>query len=95
MKEYGDKLSDGNKNAINGALDKLKEAHKNQDITAIDTAMAALNGAWQAASQEMYQATNAGAGADANAGAGAAGGNGSTDTNNVSDVEFEEVNDKK
>jgi molecular chaperone DnaK len=96
MKEYGEKLSDGNKSAINGALEKLKEAHKNQDITAIDTAMTALNGAWQAASQEMYQATNAGAGADANANAGAnASGNGSADTNNVSDVEFEEVNDKK
>jgi molecular chaperone DnaK len=96
MKEYGEKLSDGNKNAINGALEKLKEAHKNQDVTAIDTAMAALNGAWQAASQEMYQATNAGAGAEANANAGAnASGNGSADANNVSDVEFEEVNDKK
>jgi molecular chaperone DnaK len=94
MKEYGDKLSDGNKSAINGALDKLKEAHKNQDITAIDAAMAALNGAWQAASQEMYQATNADATADANTGAGASG-NSSADANNVSDVEFEEVNDKK
>ena len=94
MKEYGDKLSDGNKNAINGALEKLKEAHKNQDATAIDTAMAALNGAWQAASQEMYQATNAGAGAEANTGENTSG-NGSADANNVSDVEFEEVNDKK
>jgi molecular chaperone DnaK len=94
MKEYGEKLSDGNKSAINSALEQLKEAHKNQDIAAIDTAMAVLNGAWQAASQEMYQATNAGAGAEANAGAGASG-NGSADTNNVSDVEFEEVNDKK
>ncbi|MCK6616110.1 MAG: molecular chaperone DnaK [Cyclobacteriaceae bacterium] len=93
LKEYGDKLSDGNKSAINSALEKLKEAHKNQDLTAIDTAMAALNGAWQAASQEMYQATqNAGAQPGANAGSGASG---STDGNNVSDVEYEEVNDKK
>jgi molecular chaperone DnaK len=94
MKEYGDKLSDNNKNAINSALEKLKEAHKSQDDTAIDTAMAALNGAWQAASQEMYQATNAGA----NPGAGDAGsanaGN-SSDGNPVTDVPFEEVNDKK
>src|SRR6187455_936581 len=39
MKEYGEKLSDGNKNAINGALDKLRNAHKNQDIEAIDAAI--------------------------------------------------------
>jgi molecular chaperone DnaK len=95
LKEYGDKLSDGNKNAINGALEKLKEAHKTQDVTAIDTAMAALNTAWQAASQEMYQATNANAGANAGPGAGTEGESASSDSNNVSDVEFEEVNDKK
>ncbi|MFZ2907469.1 MAG: molecular chaperone DnaK [Cyclobacteriaceae bacterium] len=94
MKEYGDKLSDGNKSAINSALEKLKEAHKNQDVATIDTALAELNGAWQAASQEMYQATNAGA----NPGAGADGSSqtgGSSDGNPVTDVPFEEVNDKK
>ncbi len=91
MKEYGEKLSDSNKNAINSALEKLKEAHKNQDVTAIDVAMAALNGAWQAASQEMYQATG-GAGADS----GQANSNSSaSDGSPVTDVPFEEVNDKK
>ncbi len=93
LKEFGDKLSDGNKSAINSALDKLREAHKNQDLTAIEAAMAALNGAWQAASQEIYQASqNTGDGASP--GANAAPGS-SSDTNNVSDVEYEEVNDKK
>ncbi|MBL7842988.1 MAG: molecular chaperone DnaK [Cyclobacteriaceae bacterium] len=92
LKEYGDKLSDGNKSAISSALDKLREAHKSQDITAIETAMAALNGAWQAASQEIYQAQQS-AGPQPGANAGASGT--STDTNNVSDVEYEEVNDKK
>jgi molecular chaperone DnaK len=95
LKEYGDKLSEGNRNAINGALDKLREAHKNQDITGIDNAMTALNTAWQAASQEMYQAsqqTGAQPGADAQPGA--SGGN-TSEGNNVSDVEYEEVNDKK
>ncbi|MBX2957721.1 MAG: molecular chaperone DnaK [Cyclobacteriaceae bacterium] len=92
LKEYGDKLSDGNKGAISSALDKLREAHKSQDITAIETAMAALNGAWQAASQEIYQAQQS-AGPQPGANAGASGT--STDTNNVSDVEYEEVNDKK
>src|SRR5918993_1503293 len=56
MKEYGSKLSETNKNAINGALEKLKDAHKNQDIGAIDIAMASLNTDWQAAATEMYQA---------------------------------------
>jgi molecular chaperone DnaK len=94
MKEYGDKLSDGNKTAINNALEKLKEAHKSQDAAAIDAAMTAINAAWQAASQEMYQATQ-NAGANANANSGGTTGNGAADGNNVSDVEFEEVNDKK
>ncbi len=92
LKEYGDKLSDGNKNAINGALEKLREAHKSQDATAIDGAMESLNAAWQAASQEIYQATqNAGAQPGPDAGTS----HGASDTNNVSDVEYEEVNDKK
>jgi molecular chaperone DnaK len=91
LKEYGDKLSDGNKSAINSALDKLREAHKSQDLTAIEASMAALNGAWQAASQEIYQAQQS-AGPQTGADAGPAG---SSDTNNVSDVEYEEVNDKK
>jgi len=95
LKEYGEKLSDSNKNAINGALEQLREAHKNQDSAAIDTAMAALNGAWQNAATEMYQATGGAPGAEpgANAGAGNANAGGASD--NVSDVEYEEVNDNK
>lgn len=94
LKEFGDKLSDNNKAAINSALEKLKEAHKSQDLTAIDTALAGLNNAWQAASQEMYAATNSEAqGANPNAdgsGTGNTSGDGQT-----TDVPFEEVNDKK
>ncbi len=93
MKEYGDKLSEPNKTAINGALEKLREAHKSQDIAGIDAAMATLNAAWQAAATEMYQASgnpeagpqDGGTGGEAKAGGGSA--------NDVSDVEFEEVND--
>lgn len=91
LKEYGEKLSDGNKNAINGALEKLREAHKSQDLTAIDNAMNALNTAWQAAASEMYQG---GAQAGAQPGAGAQGGP-ATGGNEATDVEYEEVNDKK
>jgi molecular chaperone DnaK len=95
LKEFGDKLSDGNKSAINSALEKLKEAHKSQDLTAIETALAGLNGAWQAASQEMYQASGGADNASAE-GAGAANGSGATnDGSPVTDVPFEEVNDKK
>ncbi|MEQ8362559.1 MAG: molecular chaperone DnaK [Cyclobacteriaceae bacterium] len=94
LKEFGDKLSDGNKTAINGALEKLKEAHKSQDAAAIDGALAALNTAWEAASQEMY-AAGAAAGAQPGPDAGAASNGAEGETaENVSDVEYEEVDDK-
>ena len=54
LKEYGEKLSDGNRKAIDSALETLKEAHKSQDLTAINTAMEAMQKAWEGASQEMY-----------------------------------------
>lgn len=92
MKEYGDKLSDGNKTAINNALEKLRNAHKNQDLGAIDIAMNELNSAWQAAATEMYQAGAGAQGGAQNADPNAAGTTGGTN-NDVSDVEYEEVND--
>ncbi|MDH5475877.1 MAG: molecular chaperone DnaK, partial [Cyclobacteriaceae bacterium] len=57
LKEYGDKLSDGNKDAINAALTTLKEAHQSQDLAAIDAALETINKAWEGASQEMYAAS--------------------------------------
>ena len=60
MKEYGEKIPADKKTAIEKAAEKLKEAHKAQDIAAIDTAMAELNAAWTAASQDMYNATQHG-----------------------------------
>jgi molecular chaperone DnaK len=94
MKEYGSKLSETNKTAINGALEKLKDAHKNQDIGGIDIAMASLNAAWQAAATEMYQASG---GPEAGAQGGPSSGQPKDGgpANDVSDVEFEEVNDNK
>jgi molecular chaperone DnaK len=94
LKEYGEKLSEGNKTAISGALEKLKEGHKSQDLTAIDNAMNALNAAWQVASQEMYQGgAQAGGqpGADGNAGAGSGSAGGGQSSNDAQDVEYEEV----
>ena len=54
LKEIGDKIPADKKPAIEQALQQLKDAHKAADINAIDTAIAALNNAWQEASQQMY-----------------------------------------
>jgi molecular chaperone DnaK len=56
LKEFGDKLPADKKGAVESALAKLKEAHQKQDIEAIDVALAELNTAWQAASEELYKA---------------------------------------
>ena len=93
LKEYGDKIPADKKSAIEGALAKLKEAHKNADIAAIDAAIAELNTAWQAASQEIYQAQQAQQaqqGAQGNPNAGAQGG-AQQGGAQPEDVEFEEV----
>ena len=65
LKELGEKLPADKKAPIEAALQKLKDAHKAQDLTAIDTATAELNNAWQAASAEMYQQTGPQPGAEA------------------------------
>jgi molecular chaperone DnaK len=94
LKEFGDKLSDGNKAAINTALEQLKGAHASKDLTAIDGAMTALNAAWQAASQEMYAASGNAEqpGAQPNAGnTGNASQGGNTGGGDAQDVEYEEV----
>jgi molecular chaperone DnaK len=92
LKEYGDKLSPNNKSAIEGALTELKTAHQSQDLTGIDSAMEKLNAAWQASAQEMYAQGGEGqpgaGGPTGNPGADA-GSNGATD--DVTDVNFEEV----
>lgn len=92
LKEYGDKLSEGNKNAINSALEKLREAHKEADLTKIDAATAELNAAWQGAASEMYKQDGAGAAGQSGSSEGASS---QAAGDNVSDVEFEEVNDNK
>ncbi len=54
LNELGDKIPADKKPAIEQALQQLKDAHKAGDTAAIDTAIAALNNAWQEASQQMY-----------------------------------------
>ena len=94
LKELGDKLPADHKGVIEAALGKLKEAHKAQDLAAIDAAKAELNNAWQTASAQMYQQT----GAQPGAGAGFQGGpqqpgagSSSANNENVQDADFEEV----
>ena len=94
LKELGDKLPADHKGAIEAALGKLKEAHKAQDIAAIDAAKAELNNAWQTASAQMYQQTGAqpGAGAGFQGGSQQPGaGSSSANNENVQDADFEEV----
>ena len=93
LKEFGEKLPAEKKGPIENVLNDLKEAHKNKDLAAIETTMAALNTAWQAASEEMYKASQDGAegapqeqpepdpNADKN----------KSDDGEVTDVDFEEV----
>ncbi len=102
LKEYGDKVPEEKKAPIEAALKDLKEAHAAQDLDKIETASQALNTAWQAASQEMYQAAQEaganGAGPTGEPGESAAGEPGAESGNNsedVTDVEYEEVADDK
>jgi molecular chaperone DnaK len=91
LKEYGEKISADKKAPIETALNKLKEAHKSQDLAAIDAAVAEMNAAWTAASEEMYKATqeNPNAGDAPHEGAGQE--KGSNQESKVEDVPFEEV----
>ncbi len=92
LKEFGDKIPADKKQPIEDALSKLKEAHKNQDMDAIDSATKEVNDAFQAASQDIYNAQQAQGGADA--GAGQPQGEPSSDKGKdeeVTDVDFEEV----
>jgi molecular chaperone DnaK len=93
LKEYGDKLSAGNKSNIENALGELRTAHGAKDIAGIDKALENLNNAWSAASQEMYAATQGqGApGAEAGGNGQTGGPQGAANDGGVTDVDYEEV----
>jgi molecular chaperone DnaK len=92
MAEFGDKLPADKKAPIEAALNKLKEAHKAQDIAGIDAATAELNQVFQAASQDMYNAQQAQPNGQPGPDAGAQAGNAqSAQDGEVTDVDFEEV----
>ncbi|MBJ6146227.1 molecular chaperone DnaK [Hymenobacter sp. BT559] len=99
LKEFGDKLSGGNKTAVESALADLKKAHESKDLGAIDAGVAALNKAWEAASQEMYAAAGAQGGQPGGQGFPGADGQGGGQQgqpagDHVTDVDYEEVDGK-
>ena len=94
LKEIGDKIPAQHKPAIEQALQQLKDAHKAGDIAAIDSAIAALNNAWQTASQQMYQQSGAAGqpgGDQFNGGQQQAQQDGGQKPEDIQDADFEEV----
>jgi molecular chaperone DnaK len=103
LKEIGDKLPADKKATIESALGRLKDAHKTQDMAAIDAALAEINSTFQAASQDLYNAQQQAGSAEGNPFTGANGpfggnanpganpGSGKSDDGGVTDVDFEEV----
>ena len=94
LQEIGDKIPAQHKPAIEQALQQLKDAHKAGDVNAIDTAMAALNTAWQTASQQMYQGAQGAQAGQENPFAGqqqAGGQQEAPKDDNIQDADFEEV----
>ena len=95
LKELGDKIPAQHKPAIEQALQQLKDAHKAGDVAAIDSAIAALNAAWQTASQQMYQQSGAAGqpGGDQFNGGQQAGGQQASGNkaDDIQDADFEEV----
>ena len=95
LNELGDKIPAQHKPAIEQALQQLKDAHKAGDVAAIDSAIAALNAAWQTASQQMYQQSGAAGqpGGDQFNGGQQAGGQQASGSKaeDIQDADFEEV----
>ena len=93
LREFGDKLPADKKPAIETALARLKEAHKAQDVDAIDKALAELNSVWQVASEEMYKNTAQNPGQPTTEPGQSQPGDSSGKSGNdeVTDVDFEEV----
>ncbi len=89
LNEFGDKLSAEKKAPIESALEALREAHKSQELSAIDAAMERINEAWKNASEELYKAQQESGGADSSGSTPPPAG--SSADGDITDVEFEEV----
>lgn len=87
LKDFGDKIPPENRAEIESALNALRDAHKSQDVTAIDSAMARLNDAWQKASTYMYESSN-----EENEDKTSSESKKQSNENDFTDVDYEEVN---
>ncbi|MEO5905695.1 MAG: molecular chaperone DnaK [Saprospiraceae bacterium] len=95
LKDYGDKIPADKKSAIESALTQLKSAHESRDVSRIDPALESLNAAWQAASQDIYQAQQADGQQPPQENDGATNSNSTgKQSDDVTDVEFEEMDNK-
>ncbi|MEQ8525023.1 molecular chaperone DnaK [Gracilimonas sp.] len=99
LDEYGDKISDDNKKAIEDALETLEKAHKEENMDEIDSAIEAVNQAWSGASEEIYKATQEEAAAGGAAGGPTPGADGasaseeSDEGDDAVDADYEVVDD--
>ena len=92
LSELGDKIPANMKTPIEDAVKKLEDAHKAQDVAAIDAAIAELNNAWNAASSAMYQQSGAqGAQGGQQYDAGSQQQSSNQQNDDIQDAEFEEV----
>jgi molecular chaperone DnaK len=92
LSEFGEKLSEEKKKPITDGLETLKKAFESKDVAAVKPALDAINEAWKNASEEMYKAqaeSGSAAGSDASSGNASGAAQGGSD--NVEDVDFEEV----
>ena len=94
LKDYGDKLSDDKKKPIEDSLKELKKAHESKDLALIDSAMEKINEAWKNASEQMYKATQEAGGNTGNPSP-EANEKKSESSDDVTDVDFEEVKEDK
>jgi molecular chaperone DnaK len=97
VEEHKDKISEENKSKIEDALTKLEELHKAEKVDEIEPAIEELNQAWAAASQEIYQASEAeGQAPGGEPGAGAQNGADSDagEGDDAVDADFEVVDDE-
>jgi molecular chaperone DnaK len=90
LNEYGDKIPADKKSAIENAVKEVKEARASENIEVLDKALENLNKVWGEASQDIYNASQSAGGQNPNEAE-----NTSSNTENVSDVEYEEIKDEK
>lgn len=94
LKEFGDKIPTDKKSDIENGLEELRTAHKTQDIATIDAAMEKLNAVWQKASEDMYKDAQPDGQTPPDAGPETGNGGATGGDDEVTDVDFEEVDDK-